>query len=124
MNILIDTHIFLWAVLKLSKRQQTELLNTENNVYVSSLSIAEIMIKSSLGKLNVPFDPVKAAEDSGFLLVDFAAEDALLLKELPFYHKDPFDRMLIVQAIANRYVVMTNDAFFDSYVKEGLRVLK
>ena len=126
MNILIDTHIFLWAVLRserLTGKQKSVLLNRSNNIYVSSISIAEIMIKSSLGKLNVPFDPVKIIDEIGFGVLEFSAQDALHLKALPFYHKDPFDRMLISQALEGGFYMMTKDQFFAAYEKEGLRVL-
>jgi PIN domain nuclease of toxin-antitoxin system len=55
------------------------------------------------------------AKQSGFNLLDYRAEDALFLRELPLHHKDPFDRMLIAQAKANDMVIMTNDAFFRLY---------
>ena len=86
-----------------------------NTVYVSSISITEIAIKTSLGKLELVFDPLDAAETSGFEMLDFSAKDALLLKDLPFHHRDPFDRMLITQAISRKLVVATQDSFFDQY---------
>lgn len=112
MNIIIDTHIFLWALsspekLSISKRSVLEdLLNT---IYVCSVSIAEIMIKASLGKLRIDFNPVEMAIESGFALLDFNAEAALLLKDMPFHHKDPFDRMLIAQSLAENYHIMSDD---------------
>jgi PIN domain nuclease of toxin-antitoxin system len=68
-------------------------------IYVSAVTITELMIKPSLGKLRIDFDPVAMTKASGFELLDFNAESALLLKDLPFHHKDPFDRMLIAQSI-------------------------
>jgi PIN domain nuclease of toxin-antitoxin system len=73
------------------------------------------MIKSSIGKLDVYYDPVDMAQQSGFELLDFQSQDALLLKDMPFHHKDPFDRMLIAQAIANKYHLMTEDSKFSAY---------
>ena len=67
------------------------------------------MIKASIGKIEIDFDPVAIAKESGFDLFDFSANAALLLKELPFHHKDPFDRMLVAQSIASRYPIMTED---------------
>ena len=118
MKIIIDTHIFLWALadpsrIRDSKRAELETL--ANTVYVSAISLAEIMIKSSIGKLNVEYDPVDMVQQSGFELLDFRGQDALLLKEMPFHHKDPFDRMLIAQAIANGYYLMTEDSKFSAY---------
>ena len=118
MKILMDTHIFLWAVSapdKLSDRWCLELESQVNQVYLSAISVAEIMIKSSIGKLNVNFDPADIAEKSGFELLDFTANDALLLKEMPFHHRDPFDRMLIAQGVQNRMYLMTDDSKFRLY---------
>lgn len=118
MKIIIDTHIFLWALSdpsRIKERKRAELETLTNTVYVSSISIAEIMIKSSIGKMNVNYDPVDMVRRSGFELLAFRGQDALLLKEMPFYHKDPFDRMLIAQAIANGYALMTEDSKFSAY---------
>ena len=105
MKIIIDTHIFLWILTDpehISKDQRAEIERLSNIIYVSSISIAEIMIKSSIGKLNCNFNPLEMAEKSGFDMLDFRGEDALLLQDLPFHHKDPFDRMLIAQSITNK----------------------
>ena len=118
MNILIDTHIFLWALTNpdnLTAEQTTVLQNPHNHIYVSAMSITEIIIKASIGKLDVNFDPVAIAKQSGFNLLDYRAEDALFLIELPLHHKDPFDRMLIAQAKANDMAIMTNDSLFRLY---------
>ena len=118
MKILMDTHIFLWAVSspdKLSDRWRFELESQANQVYLSAVSVAEIMIKSSIGKLNVNFDPIDIAEKSGFDLLDLTAKDALLLKDMPFHHRDPFDRMLIAQGVQNRMYIMTDDSKFRLY---------
>jgi PIN domain nuclease of toxin-antitoxin system len=118
MKIIIDTHIFLWALAapyKITEAKRIELETLANTVYVSSITIAEIMIKSSIGKLNLNYDPVDMAQQSGFELLDFQSQDALLLKDMPFHHKDPFDRMLIAQAMANEYHLMTEDSKFSAY---------
>lgn len=118
MKILLDTHIFLWAISapeRLSGKWRTELESQANQVYLSAVSVAEIMIKSSIGKLDVQFNPLDIADKSGFDLLDFTAQDALLLKELPFHHRDPFDRMLIAQATQQRMSLMTDDAKFNLY---------
>jgi PIN domain nuclease of toxin-antitoxin system len=112
MKIIIDTHIFLWALTdsaKLSDVKRSALEDLSNTVYVSAVSIAELMIKASVNKLRVDFNPVDMAKKSGFALLDFSADAALLLKDLPFHHKDPFDRMLISQSIADNYPIMTED---------------
>lgn len=73
------------------------------------------MIKHSIGKLNITFDPVEMANLSGFSLLDFSAHDAMQLRDLPLYHKDPFDRMLIAQALQKKYAIMTEDVLFKPY---------
>ena len=118
MKFILDTHIFLWALSepkKLDKKQRAGLESLSNTIYISSISIAEIMIKASIGKFNIAFDPLSLAVESGFEMLDFRGEDSLLLKEMPFHHKDPFDRMLIAQSITNNYPVMTNDSKFSLY---------
>jgi len=122
-KIIIDTHIFLWAISepdKLTTQKRQEIERLSNIIYVSAISIVELMIKSSIGKLQIDFDPLAIAEESGFELLDFSAEDALALKEMPFHHKDPFDRMLISQAINRKFVLMSDDGKFEKY---GCRLL-
>jgi len=77
--------------------------------------ISEIAIKASLGKLELGFDPMDAAERSGFEMLDFSAKDALLLKDLPFHHHDPFDRMLITQTISRKLIITTQDSIIGQY---------
>ena len=118
MNIIVDTHIFLWALSeprKISKNKRSVLEDLSNTIYVSSISIAELMIKTSIGKLKIDFNPAALALESGFLLLDFNADAALLLKEMPFHHRDPFDRMLIAQSLTNGYPIMTEDPKISMY---------
>ena len=118
MKILIDTHIFLWAIAapqKLSKNHREELERLSNIIYVSAVTITELMIKSSMGKLQIDFDPVHIAKETGFELLDFSCEDALRLKDMPFRHKDPFDRMLISQAVNQKLYIMSDDSKFRLY---------
>ncbi|PCJ23177.1 MAG: PIN domain nuclease [SAR86 cluster bacterium] len=118
MDIIIDTPIYLWALSdpeKLTPNFRAELETPTNTIFVSAITVAEIMIKSSIGKLDVSFDPEEMATRSGFELLDFSAKDALPLKELPFHHRDPFDRMLISQGISRDYNLMTQDPKFGMY---------
>ena len=124
MKLLLDTHTFLWALSepnRLSKKQIATMEDPTNKVYVSSISITEIAIKALLGKLELVFDPLDAAEKSGFEMLDFSAKDALLLKDLPFHHRDPFDRMLITQAISRKLIFVTQDSLMDPYDCRTLR---
>jgi PIN domain nuclease of toxin-antitoxin system len=112
MKIIIDTHIFLWALAspeKIAAAKRRELELPTNIIYVSSITLAEILIKASMGKLQIDFDPVDFARQSGFEILAFTGSDALPLKNLPFHHRDPFDRMLISQSITTKYPLMTDD---------------
>lgn len=73
------------------------------------------MIKSSIGKIEIDFNPIEIAKESGFELLDFSSEDALSLQEMPFHHKDPFDRMLISQAVNRKFHLMSDDSKFKEY---------
>ena len=118
MKLLLDTHIYLWALSepnRLSQKQVIAMEDPTNTVYVSSISITEIAIKASLGKLELVFDPLDAAEKSGFEMLDFSARDALILTDLPFHHRDPFDRILITQAISLKLMIATQDSIIDQY---------
>ncbi|MCU7833993.1 MAG: type II toxin-antitoxin system VapC family toxin [gamma proteobacterium symbiont of Taylorina sp.] len=117
MNILIDTHIFIWLLKKPEKLEprHIQILKSPNVFFLSSISIAEMMIKSSVGKLNVDYDPIDMALKSGLKLLDFSAQDANHLKKLPLYHKDPFDRMLIAQSLCQSLPIMTCDKIFKDY---------
>ena len=86
-----------------------------NIVYVSSISVAEIMIKASIGKLDVDFDPNEEITRAGFEVLDFTGRDAARLKTLPFHHRDPFDRMLISQSLETGIPILTQDPWFSQY---------
>lgn len=118
MNLILDTHIFLWAIAtpeKLTKRQREEIEQPTNRLFLSAISVAELMIKASLGKLTLTFDPKEAALTSGIETLPFTADDASRLGALPSHHRDPFDRMLIAQAQSLGYVLMTSDREFYRY---------
>ena len=118
MNILLDTHIFLWLLTnpgKITKERLSLLESYTNNVYLSSISVAELMIKDSIGKINLQFNPIEQAKYIGLEMINFTAKEAILLKTLPFHHKDPFDRMLVCQSINNSYLLMTDDEKISRY---------
>jgi PIN domain nuclease of toxin-antitoxin system len=117
-KLLLDTHIFLWAIsepARIPDVQRDQIESLANVVYVSSVSVAEIMIKASIGKLNVDFDPNEQITAAGFEPMDFSCRDAMRLGALPFHHRDPFDRMLISQALERRLSVSTQDPAFKRY---------
>jgi len=121
MNILLDTHTFLWFLggsPELSKQARTLIENPEYEKYISIASFWEIAIKNSLGKLtlDVPFAELKAeAVKNGFQILPITFEDTLQLTTLPFLHRDPFDRIIISQAKENNLTLISLDSNFAQY---------
>ena len=118
MKILVDTHIYLWMLSspeKLNDSRRYELESQANEVFLSSISIAELMIKQSIGKIEVNFNPMEMAQKMGLEMLSFSVDDAIALGDLPFHHRDPFDRMLIAQAITNNLMLMSDDSKFLEY---------
>ena len=118
MKILIDTHIFLWMLScpeKLNETRHYELETPANEVFLSAMSIAELMIKSTIGKINIEFHPLEMAEKMQIDILDFSGTHAMALGKLPLIHKDPFDRMIIVQAQTNTLALMSDDSKFLQY---------
>ncbi|MEN9314932.1 MAG: hypothetical protein RIS35_1325 [Pseudomonadota bacterium] len=118
MRLLLDTHVFLWVVsdhpsLKPATRR---LIASAEKVFVSSASIWEIAIKSSLGKIDA--DPkllVAAIGDSGFVELPVTATHAARVPDLPHHHADPFDRLLIAQALSEPLRLLSADALVLRY---------
>jgi PIN domain nuclease of toxin-antitoxin system len=117
MRVLLDTHMLLWALgspLKLSK--ETRKLIDVSDVYTSAASIWEISIKSSIGKLKAdPSEIVAAIEPAGLTMLPISAEHAAKVAQLPPLHKDPFDRMLVAQALSEPMILLTDDGALAGY---------
>ena len=118
MRLLLDTHVFLWCVKddrRLTKAAR-EILAGATEVYVSSASIWEAAIKAKLGKLEANVDAlVSSIADSGFLELPITAKHAAALGRLPDVHNEPFDRMLIAQAISEPLRFLTADDALGQY---------
>lgn len=118
MHILIDTHLFIWWLKDdqhLSKKARTLIIDADI-VYVSSVSIWEAAIKIKLGKLDVDLNKlVEAIETEGFVELPLTARQAAKVMQLPNYHHDPFDRMLIAQALTEPLRFLTADAALRQY---------
>lgn len=129
MNYLIDTHIFLWAVLaptKIPKHITKILLDQESTKYVSAISFWEISLKFQLGKLDLegifPKSLPQISKEAGFNSINLDPEVASTFYMLPIIkNKDPFDRMLAWQAIQNDYFFLTSDPSFSDFTKYGLK---
>ena len=118
MRLLLDTHIYLWCIKndrRLSKATRSKILQA-TDVYVSSASIWEVMIKIRLKKIDADVDQiVEAISESGFLELPITVHHAAAVSRLPDIHRDPFDRMLIAQAISEPLTFLTADAELKNY---------
>ena len=118
MRLLLDTHIYLWWLQdnrKLSKAGRAKIIAADE-VFVSSASIWEASIKAGLGKLDADIDALVAEiPKSGFIELPLLARHAARLMQLPNIHRDPFDRILIAQAMSEPLRFLTMDAMLQSY---------
>lgn len=118
MRGLLDTHILLWWLTeprRLSGTQYEAIASERQDLAVSSVSIAEIAIKTSIGKLAVIDGLTEVVARQGFRELPFAHRHALELATLPLLHRDPFDRMLVAQCIADDLVLITGDRRLSAY---------
>ena len=118
MNILLDTHSFLWwqeQSKKLKPHVQYLIANPENTVYISTASIWELAIKASLGKIKIPKDVKSAISTNHFLILPVSIDHALAVQHLPKHHTDPFDRMLVAQAIVENLTIVSRDEELKRY---------
>lgn len=130
MKLLLDTHAFLWAAFsprKLSARARSALVDHGNVVAVSSLSFWEISLKFSLGKITLegctPDELPAVAREMQFEILQADATDMASFHALPkTAHKDPFDRMIIWQAIRQSRTLVSKDGHFAAYQPHGLTV--
>ena len=128
MKILLDTHVLLWLLAgseRVSEQARSLLADPHNDVFVSVASAWEIAIKVALGKLDVPPDvrswlPAELAA-SRLTTLPITFDHALSVEHLPPHHADPFDRLLIAQALAEEMVLVSNDHQFARY---DIRVIR
>lgn len=112
MKLLLDTCALLWAAgndSHLSAKARTEIGSDENVVYVSFVSLWELKIKESVGKITLPKNFYKNIEPIGFELLPLALSHIEAVGHLPLHHRDPFDRMLVAQAKVEQLTLVTND---------------
>ena len=118
---LLDTHTLIWFIegsdqLSQKARQEIETENTNN--FVSIASLWEIAIKVSLGKieLKTSFHQINnKLSENGFEILPLTFEDTLIISSLPFHHRDPFDRIIIAQAMTNKMTIISKDGQFSLY---------
>jgi PIN domain nuclease of toxin-antitoxin system len=120
--ILLDTHTFLWFILddaQLSSKADALISDPSNEISISPVTYWEIAIKISIGKYSLP-EPYQVFMDreigiNNFRILAIQPKHTATLIDLPLYHKDPFDRLLISQAIVENMPILSADKAFDAY---------
>ncbi len=118
MMLLLDTHVLLWWLddpRQLSKAARKAIQDGTNPVYISAAVAWEIAIKKALGKLDAPDDLEDVVEANRFLSLPITIPHALAVRSLPDHHRDPFDRMLIAQALHEGFRLVTRDSEIAKY---------
>ena len=122
MKLLIDTHVFIWwddDYKQLPQSLLDELTNAQNTIYLSLVSIWEMQIKTQLGKLKFDVPLSQKVEDqqskNRIELLPITKAHIYAVEELPFYHRDPFDRLLIAQTRTDNLIFVTHDANIQQY---------
>ncbi len=122
MKLLLDTHVFLWFIMgspHLSAEARALIEDEKNRKFISVASLWEIAIKSSIGKLSLSaaFDQLipQQLRLNGFELLPIEIAHLATVTTLPFHHRDPFDRLLIAQAMTEQMPIVSSDSAFDAY---------
>ena len=118
MNLLLDTHVLLWWLNghpTLSKTAQAAIADGKNLVFVSAVVVWEIRIKEALGKLEIPRNFKRVLESQPLEMLDITVDHAHAVGDLPAYHRDPFDRMLVAQAKVEGFTLVTHDVRLKKY---------
>lgn len=126
MNLLLDTHVLLWAASdpqKISAKGRNLLLAVENQLFFSTASLWEVSIKNGLERPDFKVDPRRLwrmLQASGYRELTVSAEHAIAVNDLPPLHKDPFDRILVAQARVEGFLLLTADKLVAKY-GEGVK---
>ena len=116
MNLLLDTHVALWAITdhpNLSTTARELILSPRATIWISVASIWEISIKHSLGRGEMPVsgkDAIRYFRDAGYQFLAIEPEHAAAIETLPKHHHDPFDRLLVAQALIEPMRLLTHDS--------------
>lgn len=118
MRLLVDSHVLLWwlqADPRLAATVAEAMEDGDNALYLSTASAWELSIKQSIGKLRVDVDLRSHAIEQGFIELPVTGAHATAIRDLPFHHKDPFDRMLVAQATVEGLTLVTADDALAAY---------
>lgn len=124
MSLLLDTHVVLWWLLDdatLSEEMKAR-LDDDPDVWVSAITVWEVAVKNSVGKLEGPQDLPEEIAQSGFRQLPISFTHAVAVGRLPLLHRDPFDRMLIAQARVEGLTLVTRDSQIHRYEVDLLKV--
>lgn len=117
-GVLLDTHVVLWSAFRsdlLSDDLRDLIADPVNDVFISAVSIAEMVIEQRWGKLVLPVRPIELLDELGMAELAFTAAHAQAVEQLPPVHRDPFDRWLIAQAISESLVLVSADSQIAQY---------
>lgn len=121
MNLLLDTHVALWAITdspKLSRKARDLIQAPRTTVWISAANVWEIAIKHALGRGDMPVSGQEAVcyfRESGYRFLPIDVDHALAVESLPVHHQDPFDRILVAQALVEPMRLMTHDPLVARY---------
>lgn len=118
MRLLLDTHILLWTLAGSPRINQVQdlILSNDSEVYISTATWWELAIKISIGKIDIDLNTIrKASVESGFIDLPVLGGHSEALLKLPMLHRDPFDRMLVAQAMSEPMRLITNDNALSAY---------
>lgn len=127
MRLLLDTHVFIWCVAERSRlsQQAIDMIEQADEVFVSIASFWEMAIKQSIGKLDLDMDLATlghVVSEAGYDLLPIKVEHTVLLTTMPMLHRDPFDRMLIAQSLAEPLRLLTADSEIAKYGGNVVRI--
>jgi len=122
MDLLLDTHVFLWYIsgdARLSSARAAAIRDPSNAIFLSSVALWEVVVKQELGKLQLPASAIdyipRQRRRHGIESLPLDEASVMLLPSLPRIHRDPFDRMMVCQALAHGLVLVSNDEALRSY---------
>lgn len=118
MKYLLDTHVILWWLTdpkKIAPKAHKLISDKTNEIFISSVSLWEMAIKKSIGRLILPHNLLPTITSEGFGFLSITPEDSLGVADLPLIHNDPFDRLLIIQAKLHDLVIISHDTKIAEY---------